>query len=87
MIFVLVDQKCKTRNADLKWLKGYLETVIIEYDTVSMVQGKRLTPTLLKCYKSDGVENLKASLVIFMMFFRPTQNNIIYLSESLKSNI
>lgn len=45
----------KQETPDLKWLKGHLETVILEYNTVWMVQGKRLTPTGLNRYKSDGV--------------------------------
>lgn len=45
----------KQETPDLKWLKSHLETVILEYNTVWMVQGKRLTPTGLNRYKSDGV--------------------------------
>jgi alpha,alpha-trehalase len=35
--------------------ESHLETVILEYNTVWMVQGKRLTRTGLNRYKSDGV--------------------------------
>ncbi len=45
----------KQEVPDLKWLKSHLETVIVEYNTVWMVQGKRLTVTGLNRYKSDGV--------------------------------
>ncbi len=37
------------------WLRSHLETVILEYDSVWMVQGNRLTPTGLNRYKADGV--------------------------------
>ncbi|MFV7234416.1 trehalase family glycosidase [Flavobacterium sp. ZB4R12] len=39
----------------LEWLRSHLETVILEYNTVWMVQGNRLTPTGLNRYKADGV--------------------------------
>jgi len=39
----------------LNWLKTHLETVILEYNTVWMVQGNRLTPTGLNRYKADGI--------------------------------
>ncbi|MGO4817533.1 trehalase family glycosidase [Flavobacterium sp. W22_SRS_FP1] len=45
----------KQEVPDLKWLKSHVETVIVEYNTVWMVQGKRLTVTGLNRYKSDGV--------------------------------
>ncbi|EIA09409.1 trehalase family glycosidase [Flavobacterium frigoris] len=45
----------KQEVPDLEWLKSHLETVILEYNTVWMVQGKRLTSTGLNRYKSDGV--------------------------------
>jgi alpha,alpha-trehalase len=45
----------KQEVPDLKWLKSHLETVIVEYNTVWMVQGTRLTVTGLNRYKSDGV--------------------------------
>jgi alpha,alpha-trehalase len=45
----------KQEAPDLKWLKSHLETVILEYNTVWMMQGKRLTDTGLNRYKSDGV--------------------------------
>lgn len=37
------------------WLRSHLETVIVEYDSVWMVQENRLTPTGLNRYKADGV--------------------------------
>jgi alpha,alpha-trehalase len=37
------------------WLRSHLETVILEYNSVWMVQGERLTPTGLNRYKADGV--------------------------------
>lgn len=40
---------------NIEWLKGHLETVILEYNTVWMVQGGRLTATGLNRYKSGGV--------------------------------
>ena len=39
----------------LEWLRSHLETVILEYNTVWMVQGNRLTPTGLNRYKADGI--------------------------------
>jgi alpha,alpha-trehalase len=45
----------KQEVPDLKWLRSHLETVILEYNSVWMVQGKRLTDTGLNRYKSDGV--------------------------------
>lgn len=45
----------KQEIPDLQWLKSHLETVILEYNTVWMVQEKRLTSTGLNRYKSDGV--------------------------------
>lgn len=45
----------KKKVPSLEWLKSHLETVILEYNTVWMVQGKRLTPTGLNRYKADGV--------------------------------
>lgn len=45
----------KNKVPNLEWLKGHLETVILEYNTVWMVQGGRLTPTGLNRYKSGGV--------------------------------
>jgi alpha,alpha-trehalase len=37
------------------WLRSHLETLILEYQTVWMVQGNRLTPTGLNRYKADGI--------------------------------
>jgi alpha,alpha-trehalase len=37
------------------WLRSHLETVILEYNSVWMVQGERLTPTGLNRYKADGI--------------------------------
>ncbi|MFV8373714.1 trehalase family glycosidase [Flavobacterium sp. LB1P71] len=45
----------KKKVPSLEWLKSHLETVILEYNTVWMVQGNRLTPTGLNRYKADGV--------------------------------
>ncbi|CAM2808729.1 trehalase family glycosidase [Flavobacterium frigoris] len=45
----------KDRKVSREWLKKHLETVILEYNTVWMVQGNRLTPTGLNRYKADGV--------------------------------
>ena len=45
----------KKKTPSLEWLRSHLETVILEYNTVWMVQGRRLTPTGLNRYKADGV--------------------------------
>ncbi len=45
----------KQKTPDLNWLRLHLETVILEYNTVWMVQGGRLTSTALNRYKADGV--------------------------------
>jgi alpha,alpha-trehalase len=45
--------KQKVPSSD--WLREHLETVILEYNTVWMEQGNRLTPTGLNRYKADGV--------------------------------
>jgi alpha,alpha-trehalase len=45
----------KKKVPSLEWLRSHLETVILEYNTVWMIQGKRLTPTGLNRYKADGV--------------------------------
>jgi len=45
----------KEAACDKNWLRSHLETVILEYNTVWMVQGIRLTPTGLNRYKADGV--------------------------------
>lgn len=51
----LLREIVKQEVPDLKWLKSHLETIILEYNTVWMVQGKRLTASGLNRYKSDGV--------------------------------
>lgn len=40
---------------DIAWLASHLETVILEYHSVWMVMGERLTPTGLSRYKADGI--------------------------------
>lgn len=45
----------KKKLPSLAWLRSHLETVILEYNTVWMVPGSRLTPTGLNRYKADGV--------------------------------
>lgn len=45
----------KKKIPSLDWLRSHLETVILEYNTVWMVQGNRLTPTGLNRYKADGI--------------------------------
>lgn len=45
----------KEKNVNRDWLRSHLETVILEYNTVWMVLGNRLTPTGLNRYKADGV--------------------------------
>jgi alpha,alpha-trehalase len=45
----------KEGNVTKDWLRSHLETVILEYNSVWMVQGERLTPTGLNRYKADGV--------------------------------
>ena len=39
----------------IAWLASHLETVILEYHSVWMVMGERLTPTGLSRYKADGI--------------------------------
>jgi alpha,alpha-trehalase len=51
----LIMEIVKKKTPSSEWLRGHLETVILEYNTVWMVQGKRLTPTGLNRYKADGV--------------------------------
>jgi alpha,alpha-trehalase len=51
----LIIEIVKKRVPSLEWLKSHLGTVILEYNTVWMVQGNRLTPTGLNRYKADGV--------------------------------
>ncbi len=55
LYFSFLIEIVKKEVPDLKWLKSHLGTVILEYNSVWMVQGKRLTNTGLKRYKSDGV--------------------------------
>ncbi|WP_306353427.1 trehalase family glycosidase [Flavobacterium sp. '19STA2R22 D10 B1'] len=43
------------RENDLTWIKKHLETVIKEYKTVWMEEGKRLTTTGLNRYKAEGI--------------------------------
>jgi alpha,alpha-trehalase len=45
----------KKKVPSLEWLRSHLGTVILEYNTVWMVQANRLTPTGLNRYKADGV--------------------------------
>lgn len=45
----------KKKIPSLDWLRSHLETVILEYSTVWMVHGNRLTPTGLNRYKADGI--------------------------------
>jgi len=40
---------------DTKWLRSHLETVIQEYETVWMVEGKRLTSIGLNRYLAEGI--------------------------------
>ena len=51
----LVIEIAKKEMPSLEWLRSHLETVILEYKTVWMVQGNRLTPTGLNRYKADGI--------------------------------
>jgi alpha,alpha-trehalase len=51
----LLIEIAKNKVPSLEWLRSHLETVILEYNTVWMVQGNRLTPTGLNRYKADGV--------------------------------
>jgi alpha,alpha-trehalase len=45
----------KQKVPDQEWLRSHLDAVILEYNTVWMVQGNRSTETGLNRYKSDGV--------------------------------
>jgi alpha,alpha-trehalase len=45
----------KVGNITIDWLSSHLETLIIEYNTVWMVLGNRLTPTGLNRYLGEGV--------------------------------
>ena len=51
----LLIEIAKKGMPSLEWLRSHLETVILEYNTVWMVQGNRLTPTGLNRYKADGI--------------------------------
>jgi alpha,alpha-trehalase len=51
----LLIEIAKKEMPSLEWLRSHLETVILEYNTVWMVQGNRLTPTGLNRYKADGI--------------------------------
>jgi alpha,alpha-trehalase len=51
----LIIEIAKKGIPSLNWLKIHLETIILEYNTVWMVQGNRLTPTGLNRYKADGI--------------------------------
>ncbi|MFV5700568.1 trehalase family glycosidase [Flavobacterium sp. XS2P12] len=51
----LIIEIVKKKVPSLEWLRSHLETVILEYNSVWMVQGNRLTPTGLNRYKADGV--------------------------------
>lgn len=51
----LLIEIAKKKTPNLEWLRTHLETVILEYNTVWMVQGNRLTPSGLNRYKADGV--------------------------------
>jgi alpha,alpha-trehalase len=51
----LLIEIAKKKIPSLDWLRSHLETVILEYNTVWMVKGNRLTPTGLNRYKADGI--------------------------------
>ncbi|RYJ52892.1 trehalase [Flavobacterium petrolei] len=51
----LLIEIAKKEMPSLEWLRSHLETVILEYKTVWMVQGNRLTSTGLNRYKADGI--------------------------------
>lgn len=51
----LIIEIAKKKMPSLDWLRSHLETIILEYNTVWMVQGNRLTPTGLNRYKADGI--------------------------------
>jgi alpha,alpha-trehalase len=51
----LIIEIAKKKIPSLEWLRSHLETIIVEYNTVWMVQGNRLTPTGLNRYKADGI--------------------------------
>jgi alpha,alpha-trehalase len=51
----LIIEIAKNKMPSLDWLRSHLETIILEYNTVWMVEGNRLTPTGLNRYKADGI--------------------------------
>jgi alpha,alpha-trehalase len=51
----LLIEIAKQKVPNLDWLRSHLDAVIVEYNTVWMVQGNRLTETGLNRYKADGV--------------------------------
>ena len=51
----LIIEIAKKKIPSSEWLRSHLETIILEYNTVWMVQGNRLTPTGLNRFKADGV--------------------------------
>ncbi|MGO4904607.1 trehalase family glycosidase [Flavobacterium sp. W20_MBD1_R3] len=51
----LLIEIAKKKILSLDWLRSHLETIILEYNTVWMVQGNRLTSTGLNRYKADGI--------------------------------
>jgi alpha,alpha-trehalase len=51
----LIIEIAKKKTPSLDWLRSHLETIILEYNTVWMIQGNRLTPTGLNRYKADGI--------------------------------
>jgi alpha,alpha-trehalase len=51
----LLVEIAKLESIDKQWLQGHLEAVIVEYNTVWMVPGNRLTSNGLNRYKADGI--------------------------------
>ena len=51
----LIIEILKKGIPSLDWLQSHLETIILEYNTVWMIQGNRLTATGLNRYKADGM--------------------------------
>lgn len=51
----LIIEIIKKGIPSLVWLQSHLETMILEYNTVWMIQGNRLTVTGLNRYKADGI--------------------------------
>jgi hypothetical protein len=63
-------------------VKEHLQTVILEYNSVWMVPGERLTVTGLNRYKSGGVGMpFEVEPGILMKFCHLMQLNIIYQLE------